>query len=392
MIEIALISYKYPPVYSGYGNQAQAVIKEIGKQNKNIRFTVLTWNFGKKANENENVSVKRLGSPYLKNSSYINSILFGFYLFKWLILNRSRYDLIHCLGAKTYTALAIIASKITGKIILVKITQNEMDSNIKTNPIKSIFRKARQLIMALADKLIVISDDIQHQLVSSGIKIEKFAKIPNGVNTDVFSPPASQEENRDVRVKLGVPEDRVVILFSGALGYRKGISDLIAALKNDYFEEAVMLLICGPDHGYGVTLSEEVKYISNRNNNLKIRYDGVVTNMSDYLKASDIFVMPSYFEGLPNALLEAAASGLALVVSNIGGNRDIVQHEESGLLFDPGDHIALSEKIKELIYDKSKRDRLSKNALKRACNDYSLQGIADQYIELYLSVLSKSER
>lgn len=111
-------------------------------------------------------------------------------------------------------------------------------------------------------------------------------------------------------------------------------------------------------------------------------------DMPEVYAQAHIVCLPTYYgEGLPKALIEAAACGRALVAADMPGSREIVRHEETGLLVPPKDAHALAEALKRLIEDKPLRERLGKNASQAARNEFSQEKVAEQTLSVYRELL-----
>src|SRR5699024_10726499 len=111
---IVLICYKYPPEYSGYGKQLSSVLHSMNKIEHDFEFTILTAYKSSKSEENKKVNVVPLGSDFFKKQSFF------FYIFCikamfWLILNKEKYSIIHCIKAGPESVVANFISKIFGK-------------------------------------------------------------------------------------------------------------------------------------------------------------------------------------------------------------------------------------------------------------------------------------
>jgi glycosyltransferase involved in cell wall biosynthesis len=102
---------------------------------------------------------------------------------------------------------------------------------------------------------------------------------------------------------------------------------------------------------------------------------------------TDIFVLPSYSEGLPNVLLEAAMCGLAIVASDIGGNRDVISSSKLGILYPVGNIMKLSESIQELINNSKQRIDFANSIYEMAHKKFSLTQVSEQYQELYSKLI-----
>jgi glycosyltransferase involved in cell wall biosynthesis len=121
----------------------------------------------------------------------------------------------------------------------------------------------------------------------------------------------------------------------------------------------------------------------------------IVTNRNDIpdlLALADIFVMPSLFEGLPMALLEAMTAGKAIVASATSGIPEAIVDGRDGLLVTPGDVGSLSEALDKLIADPVRRRTLGASAAARALDEFTVQVMAERYETLYTDALSTSGR
>jgi glycosyltransferase involved in cell wall biosynthesis len=169
------------------------------------------------------------------------------------------------------------------------------------------------------------------------------------------------------------------ILFTGRLSKAKGIYDLI---------EAVGLLTDGSFQleAYGDGELEKVcDFINKRNlgervliNNWK-PYDQIL----EIYRGADIFVLPSYTEGMPMSILEAMGSGLPIISTNVGGIPEAVINNENGFLINPGDIAALTEKLDTLIRDKALREEMGRKSLGYIKTRFSIETIGEKLEKIY---------
>jgi len=120
-----------------------------------------------------------------------------------------------------------------------------------------------------------------------------------------------------------------------------------------------------------------------------VRFVGEVDDVAPWLRAADLFVLPSAAEGLSNALLEAMATALPVVVTRVGGAVDVVEHARSGYLVDVDDEPELLRSLVLLLDPKrgSERRALGRGARDRVVRDYSLESVASRLGDLYEDVL-----
>jgi len=152
-------------------------------------------------------------------------------------------------------------------------------------------------------------------------------------------------------VKNTKPEAKIQILFLGWVEKNKGIYDILECakiLKNENIE----WIIGG--NGKAFDDVQQKIYDSGLEDKMILKGWVLKKEKDELLGSSDIFVLPSYREGLPNALLEAMQAGLAVVTTNVGGIPDVIQDGVNGYLIKPGDHEMMAQKIKDLIKNRAK--------------------------------------
>jgi glycosyltransferase involved in cell wall biosynthesis len=115
----------------------------------------------------------------------------------------------------------------------------------------------------------------------------------------------------------------------------------------------------------------------------EIRFTGLRKDIPDILSRTDVFVLPSYSEGLSNALMEAMASGCACIASDVGGNAFLIQNGVTGFLFPAGDQEALAAHIRRLVEDPAKRLMLGQAARRRIDERFSWGKVGEQYRKLF---------
>jgi len=110
--------------------------------------------------------------------------------------------------------------------------------------------------------------------------------------------------------------------------------------------------------------------------------------MPEIFARADITYLPSYSEGMPKVLIEAAACGVPLVATDIPGSRDIARHEENGLLVPVKDAGRLADAIERLLRDRELRARMGRRGRERAVSEFSLDMVVRRTMDLYETLLS----
>ena len=169
--------------------------------------------------------------------------------------------------------------------------------------------------------------------------------------------------------------DEIVVSYVGRLESIKGVDDFLAALTPLKTEYPQLKLQVVGWYKEGHPLVEKYQR--------DVAFTGLRKDVVEILSTTDIFVMPSHSEGLSNAIMEAMASGCAVVASEVGGNRYLLQNSVSGFLFPAGDREALRAHVKRLIDDPAKRRTLGEAARKRIEEHFSWDIVGKQYTELF---------
>ncbi len=212
---------------------------------------------------------------------------------------------------------------------------------------------------------------------------EKFHLLP-GIGVDLNRFRATPEERRQrraaVRESLGIGPDETVLLTVSRLTWDKGYREMIEAanLGAPAPSPAPRFLAAGSGKDeHAIRQAIQDAGLSDRFTLLGWRDDVV-----DLYSAADVFVFASHREGLPIAPIEAMASGLPVIASDLPGCREEVEHEQSGLLFPVRDAAALADSIRRLLADRDLADRLASGARTRA-EAFGLDVALDRQMALY---------
>jgi len=227
-----------------------------------------------------------------------------------------------------------------------------------------------RLVIRSAWKTIGVSRNTCDFLKKIGAK--ETILIHNGINTDIFE-----------RKELSQPNATVTITFVGRLVYGKGVQDLIFSFPEITRESKARLLIIG-DGSY----RPEFERLAQKTDKGNILFLGQKTRKEivDILHSSDIFVNPSYSEGLPTSVLEAGAAGLPIVATDVGGTSEIIEDGKSGFLIPPADTRALKGKVCQLVKDRQLREDFGRNIHQFVKKTFDWDEIAEKWIKEVISV------
>ena len=229
---------------------------------------------------------------------------------------------------------------------------------------------------------IACSEAVRQANTSSGMIPEKLCvTIHNGVDTDKFNP-------RRVKSPKNNPFDEqpqsLHVLQVGNLEPRKGYEYTIKALAKLNKENIPALVCCA---GEGSERNNLEKLAEKMGVSENIRFLGIRKDVKQLLKAADVFIMPSLYEGLSIAMLEAMSMELPIIASNVGGAAEVIEDGKSGFLIPPADADALAEKLIILANNEQLRHNIGKQARKRIVKNYSLRKQALALEGLYRKIV-----
>lgn len=301
---------------------------------------------------------------------------------------KNRFDLVNVSTPKA-GLLGALAARLTGHRRIVYV-QRGIYYETMTGLRRAFYQRIDKLVCRLAARVIPVSHEMGDWLVAQGIcPPEKIRKIgrgsSNGVNCERFSrTPEVAEARRKVRQQWDVPEDGIVIGILARLVRDKGVEELLRAFVHlaDRHPNVYLMLV-------GRYESDNFPPPEMRNlieTHPRIRMAGWQRESERFYAAMDVFALPTYREGFPNTLLEAAAMELPVVTTDIMGCREAIVDGETGLAVPVRRWEPLAEALDRLVRDTDLRRRLGQAGRARAERDYDprvvWQGVLDVYREL----------
>ena len=378
---ILMVAPRYYPYLGGFERQAHTLSKKLVR--RGLEVTVVAGNDNLDlagTEEADGVRIRRLTSS---GSSLLRGLSFVPLLAKFLMVNAGKYDVIHLHTFGWYLLAIIPVAKILRVPVLLKLP-NVGDFGLPGIR-KRRFGKLLLSLVKCADAFIAMSQDSKEELLEEGIAACRILEINNGIDSTIFRPEASEKEKGEMRKKLSLPSG-MLCLFSGRLSREKGLDDLFAVWPRVIEAYAgAHLILCG--NGAQESELKELSQSLRIENN--VHFIGSVDDMVTFYKAVDLFVLPSYFEGNSNSILEAMASRLPVVSTRVGGTPLLMGQAGEDYLLEPGDQAALLAALLSLLGSNQERQRLGRELLKRAREEFSIERIADDYIKGYKLLTSK---
>jgi len=290
-------------------------------------------------------------------------------------------DIIHISGLQSAGFHAILAARLAKcRRIVLTIHGFEGDA-LKLSYIKkwAFNNIIEPITLKMAD---VVIGNSQYTVTRPMVK--KYARKHTVVIYNLPPNPYVPKKNEiSVRKELGLKDDDILVVYVGRITYDKGLRILAEAIKHLSNYKEVKFLIVG-DGDYKSTLmnllSEEIK-------KGVVFMLGARNDVQRILHGCDIFVLPSFHETLSNVTLEASAEGLAIVVSNVGGLKEIIVNNYNGILIPPGNSFELSRAIKYFIDNPGERKRMGLNARKRIEEKFNSDSIIQKLDQIYENLL-----
>lgn len=222
------------------------------------------------------------------------------------------------------------------------------------------------------------------KLIEIGIPEKKIVVIPLGIDLNLFKP-VSLEERQKIREKIGIPKDKIIIgsFQKDGVGWDDGLEpklvkgpdifvEVIANLRRDH---NIFVLLTGPARGY---VKKELDRIGVSYKHFFLKY---YLDIPKYYNALDLYLVTSHAEGGPKAILEAMATGVPIVSTNVGMAPDTIKEGYNGLLVEVEDVEMLSEKASKILDDEKLAKEIAKNGLETV-KEYSWEKIAKRYYEI----------
>lgn len=289
------------------------------------------------------------------------------------------YDIVHSHGYATMLA-SYIGATIAGCPYIINGEHGTLYHNSRKEILIQRFLFNRMKLNLSVSQ--VLTDTIC-QLFS--VSQHKFQTIINGVDTEKFIPEQEpQLVKQKLQNELGLTDNNIVIGSVGRLVAVKNYPSLIKAMALVKSEVAQAKLLLA---GEGAERAKLESLISDLELTQQVILLGRRDDVPDLMKLYDIFVLPSFSEGLSNTLLESMASGTPVVASKVGGNSEIVAEGRSGYLYDSDDVQGLAKILIELTKQKDNCSELGQQARKHIENNFSIATMVKHYEDTYQTLV-----
>jgi glycosyltransferase involved in cell wall biosynthesis len=375
-LRVCMVSYFFPPDYSGSAIQARNLARYLRPLGVEAAIVAANLRRGPKHEVVDGLPVYRLPvarTPDLRIPSFWLSL-------GWFLLRHRRdFDIIHAHGTLPHGS-ASIAGQLTGRPTILKVAMAESDIAFKRQG--RLRGRLNRFMVRRFDRYVATTAAIAEEFGTEGLDTSRVRRIPNGVDTEMYSP-LSGDAKADLRRRLGLP-DGPLVTYVGILNKRKNVDGILRIWQTAVAAGApghLLLIGPGPEGGeFAQTLRTflDAPALAGR-----VSVVGFQERASPFMQASDVFLFPSMQEGLPNVVLEAMACGLPCLVSASAGVDSIVTDGRNGFSRRWDDEAGFTAALLDLLASAERRQVVGAEARRTIVADFSLESVAARYRDLY---------
>lgn len=346
---------QFPPHIGGVSSHTYKLARELTKRGDKVY--VLTYPHPD-VKDIDGISVE---TAFTVNIKGLRGILFFISaLFKlYFITGKYDIDIIHAHFLIPPGLIAVLAGRLTRRKVVVTVHGSDIFMQA-SNP---LLRKLIKYVLRKADIIAVVDETIKDKITELHLEDvnEKIHLTPNAVDLWKFNP----QNKSNFKDEIGLNTKKPVILFVGNLVAQKGLKYLLEAKKHLKYPAHLVIVGDGPLRG---ELEETVK----TNEIEDVYFTGARRDINQIMPSADIFILPSISEGFPITLIEALASGLPAVATDVGGVKELIT-PDVGFIVKPRDPQAIKEAIDKLMEDTDMKSQMAQKAVIKARNYGTLQ-------------------
>jgi len=371
-MRVLILNSEYPPIGGGAGNASANIARELAALGQEV--CVLTAAFGDLPRDETVSGVRLVRIPALRRkqdrSGALEQAVFivaaSIYILR--LIPKFKPNVIFAFFGVPAGAVALFAKLIFKTPYIVSLRGGDVPGFRPYD-----FKRFHQVIAPLlrvvwkqASAIVANSDGLRLLALAFDSRFA-IPIIPNGVDVERFTLPASRDWS----------EAR--LLFVGRVVYQKGLDLLLPALVElNYLDSGLTVIGDGPQRAALERLAATLGLAA------RVHFAGWQrgTDLERHYQNATLFVFPSRHEGMPNAVLEAMASGLPVIATRIAGNEELVIDNETGLLVPTEDIAALKEACEKMISNPNLRERMGVAGRQRVEEHFTWGSVARQYLHL----------
>lgn len=381
-MRVLMISPQFRPLYGGYERAAERLSGALIEGG--LRVVVLSerrdpeWPSTEVVNGYE---IRRLWCLYRRRLHSLTSLL----SFAGFLLSRGReFDVWHVHQYGVHGGLAVALGKLLRRPVVLKLT-NSGAMGIQMALGTGVMGRALRFLHRRVSACIAITEETRQEAIVFGIPSERIRLIPNGLDRHEFHA-ASPEEQENSRRLLGIECDRL-FLSMGRLSDEKnpvGLIEAWAAVDPELRKGMLLVLVGdGPLEGEVKAKIEELGLAAS------VLLPGRRSDVANWYRAADLYVISSRNEGLSNSMIEALAFGLPVISTSVSGSSVLEEDPPAGLVVSPEDPRSLACAMEELLRDDARRAQLAMNARTKFETHFLMETVLKKTMLLYESLNGK---
>jgi glycosyltransferase involved in cell wall biosynthesis len=294
---------------------------------------------------------------------------------------RLRPEVIHAHDLLSPSTIALVAHAATRAPIVVKVLSVGVGGDVDRLLRKPFGARRLALLSRHVAAFVCLSAEVEAELAAHGVPRERMRRIPNGVDASRFRP-AAADERAALRARLELPADEQVALYCGRFYAAKRLTVLIDALRAA--PGRLVLVGEGPEE---TALRAHVRAAGLEQ---RVELRPPVPDTAELMRAADVYVSASLSEGMSGSVLEAMASGTAVVAAPASGMAELIDDGAGELV---GTNVSdFVQALDGLARDPARRAALGAAARERAQREYTLEHTADLLVALYRDVTAVRDR
>ena len=383
IVDVWMIQHVFFPLWAGPAERFMRYFPKLLTKGYKLSFITAMREGLKSYEKMKGADVYRIGFVLYNVRDYI-----GFTFSALLFALNKKPKILLLFGLSPVHLPLLFILRIVGikLIFITTMASFEIKSNFKSRV--SVFLHLIQL--KLMDKLIFSAKEHCYYLDKLGYKNKNKFIIPNGVDVERFKSVNKNEKNK-IRKNLNLPNDELIFLYVGLRVPRKGVLELLGGWENYKLKNGKgILVMVGRDQKEREELDTFYNDFYGTLNTMKYKESVLIRppskEVEKYFIASDVFVFLSKMEGMPNVLLEAMASGLAVITTKFEGFSDSFGNDKSEFIITSHETIDISDKLFKCS-NLDLRQKLGKKSSEWIRKHHSLDDVINKYSDLFNSAL-----
>jgi len=309
----------------------------------------------------------------------------------YIAIKTLNLDILHTFTAKPniYGTLAAKMAKVPTIVNLVEgLGSFYIEDTAKNIVVRTVIEKLYKLVFMMSGRVVFVNSDDPAYLESKGVIKKSQIKIIKsvGIDTQEYNPENIKKENIESLKKILNIHGKIIVLMVARAIWHKGVRELYEASSLLANYKNIQFILVG-DIDEGNPSSADKDFL----NSGAVLWLGHRDDILELTAMSDIYVLPSYREGVPRTLLEAISMEKPIVTTNTVGCREVVKDGYNGFLVPIKSSQILSDKIEILIKDKDRRNIMGKNGRIMALEEFDVKQVVRQYIALYEELKKREE-